>query len=293
MKRLFYEAPQDYVAWLLPGAQFEDSLSTELENETLYADLLFAVILNGIRILLHIEFQRKRDPKMAERIWAYNHKASLKYECPVWSVAIYLKKDGTVANAPLMREMPNGRVIHRFDFDVMKLWEIPVEELKQKGLLGLLPLLPLTRGGAKREVIEEAIGELMPPGEEPKAELLALTYGIASLALENGADQEWLIRRFSTMFDMLRETRAYQELIQEGRKEGREEGKREALQETTLNIVKERFPKLIRVAKKQVAAIDDPEVFQQLILKLIGARTMNEAKQYLLAVDEDEDGDDE
>ena len=99
------------------------------------------------------------------------------------------------------------------------------------------------------------------------------------------------------MFDMLRETRAYQELIQEGRKEGIEEGlqrgKLEALHETTLNIVKERFPKLIRLAKKQVAAIDDPEVFQQLILKLIGARTMNEAKQYLLAVDEDEDGDDE
>ena len=86
--------------------------------------------------------------------------------------------------------------------------------------------------------------------------------------------------------------RAYQELIEEGRKEGREEGKR-AFQETTLTIVKERFPKLMRFAKKQVAAIEEPKVFQQLILKLISAQTMNEAKQYLLAVDEDEDGDDE
>jgi len=117
--------------------------------------------------------------------------------------------------------------------------------------------------------------------------------GIAS----NVGDQEWLIRRFSTMFDMLHETRAFQELIEEGRKEGIEEGlqrgKLEALHETTLSIVKERFPKLMRFAKKQVAAIEDPKVFQQLILKLISAQTMNEAKQYLLAVDKDEDGDDE
>ena len=66
MKRLFWETPQDYVTWLFPGAQFQDSLSTELENETLYADLLFAVILNGIRILLHIEFQYNR-PRDTQR----------------------------------------------------------------------------------------------------------------------------------------------------------------------------------------------------------------------------------
>jgi hypothetical protein len=123
------------------------------------------------------------------------------------------KDDGTVATTPLMRKLANGRGIHRFEFDVIKLWEISLEELRTKGLIGLLPLLPLTRGGAKREVIEEAIGELAPTGEEPKAEVLALTYGIASLALENAADQEWLIRRFTKMYDILRETRAYKACI--------------------------------------------------------------------------------
>ena len=37
---------------------------------------------------------------------------------------------------------------------------------------------------------------------------VALTYGIASLALKNTADQEWLSRRFTKMYDILRETRA-------------------------------------------------------------------------------------
>src|SRR2546421_2827225 len=296
MKRLFWEAPQDYVEWLLPEAHFISNMSAELENETLYADLLFDIILNGIHILLHIEFQRNRDSKMAERLWEYNLKATRKYKCPVWSVVIYLKNDGKVAKAPLIRELPNGRVVHRFDFEVIRLWEISAKELKQKGLVGLLPLLPLTKGGAQREVIEEAIVELMPAGEEPKSELLTLMYGLASLAFEDETDQEWLIRRFTKMYDILRETRAYQEMtkesreegrqegLEEGLEEGRQEGKLEALRQTLLTIAQERFhnAKMTRLTKGQAAIINDPDVLQGLILKVSLAQTLEEAQQYLL-----------
>ena len=296
MKRLFWEAPQDYVEWLLPEAHFNSNMSPELENETLYADLLFDIILNGIHILLHIEFQRNRDSKMGERLWEYNLKATRKYKCPVWSVVIYLKDDGKVAKAPLIRELPNGRVVHHFDFEVIRLWEISAKELKQKGLVGLLPLLPLTKGGAQREVIEEAIVELMPAGEEPKSELLTLMYGLASLAFEDETDQEWLIRRFTKMYDILRETRAYQEMtkesreegrqegLEEGFEEGRQEGKLEALRQMLLTIAQERFhnAKMTRLTKGQAAIINDPDVLQGLILKVSLAQTLEEAQKYLL-----------
>src|SRR5437763_1401806 len=59
-----------------------------------------------------------------------------------------------------------------------------------------------------------------------------------ALALEDTADQEWLLRRFHTMFDMLYETPAFQELIQEGRREGREEGLEEGLQEGRLEALR-------------------------------------------------------
>jgi predicted transposase YdaD len=296
MKRLFWEAPQDYVEWLLPEAHFINNMSAELENETLYADLLFDIILNGIRILLHIEFQRNRDSKMGERLWEYNLKATRKYKCPVWSVVIYLKDDGKVAKAPLIWELPNGRVVHHFDFEVIRLWEISAKELKQKGLVGLLPLLPLTKGGAQREVIEEAIVELTPAGEEPKSELLTLMYGLASLAFEDETDQEWLIRRFTKMYDILRETRAYQEMTKESREEGRQEGleeglekgrqegKLEALRQTLLTIAQERFhnAKMTRLTKGQATIINDPDVLQDLILKVSLAQTLEEAQKYLL-----------
>lgn len=126
---------------------------------------------------------------------------------------IYLKNEGKIVEAPFIRTLSNGPYIHHFNFNVVKLWEVPTKYFQQEGLIGLLPLLPLTQNGARREVVDDVIFRLTPSDEEPKAELLTLTYGLASLILVNEADQEWLIRRFGQMYDILRETRAYQELI--------------------------------------------------------------------------------
>ncbi|HET8852446.1 MAG TPA: hypothetical protein VFN02_07960 [Ktedonobacteraceae bacterium] len=294
MKRLLSEAPQDFVAWLLVGAIFIGIVSTELDPETdpIYADLLFEVMLHDQRMLLHIEFQRRRDSKMAERLWEYNHKATLQYNCPVWSVVIYLKDDGNVPSSPLIKELPNGQGVHRFDFGVIKLWEKSTAELEHVGLLGLLPLLPLTHEGARREVVERTITRLMPAGEKPRQELLALTYGLASLAFENETDQTWLKRRFEMLYDMLWDTPAFQDIrekgllegLERGREEGLLEGGLEALRQALLAIVQARFPstRMVRLAKGQAAIIDDPAILQDLIVKVSLAQSAEEAQRYLL-----------
>src|SRR5579884_1128323 len=193
MKLLFNAAPQDFVDWLLNGATFVHFVSVELDGGQLYTDILIELNMSGKKVLLHAEFQRRRDSRMRERLWEYNVRATLKYDCPVWSCVIYLKKDSVVKESFLTWQLPNGRRIHRFDFEVIKLWEIPTQVLKQKGLKGLLPLLPLTKGGTRREVVEEIITELAPAGEEPEGELLTLAYGFASLAFDKEADQDWLV----------------------------------------------------------------------------------------------------
>ncbi|HYT41952.1 MAG TPA: hypothetical protein VEP90_06375, partial [Methylomirabilota bacterium] len=82
------------------------------------------------------------------------------------------------------------------------------------------------------------------------------------------------------MYDILRETRAYQEMTKESREEGREEGRQEGLEEgrqegklealrqTLLTIAQERFhnAKMTRLTKGQAAIINDPDVLQGLIL---------------------------
>lgn len=155
----------------------------------------------------------------------------------------------------------------------------------------------------------------MPPNEEPKAELLTLTYGLASLILINEADQEWLIRRFGQMYDILQETRAYRELIkdgleqglkeglqqglQQGLKEGLQQGLREGLEEghreeqrvkiqemreTLLEVILELFPQIRIPAQEQVDAITHTPLLRQLIVKMHSFKTPEEALRYLQGI---------
>jgi len=107
------------------------------------------------------------------------------------------------------------------------------------------------------------------------------------------------------MHDILRESPIYQEILREGREEGRERGREEgreqgreeglqkgqleALSQAVVDIVQERFPKLVRLTKKQVAVVKDAALLRQLIVKVSMAQDMEEAQLHLLAVDDDED----
>ncbi len=287
-KRVLTEIPQDTVDWLLPGAKFVSNLSPELEDETIYADLLFEVRINRKRALLHVEIQRNRHSHMAERMWEYNHRATKKYRCAVSSGVIYLIDDGKVASTPFTKEFPTGRIIHTFDFDVVKLWEIPTEYFGQQDLIGLLPFSPLTKDGARRETVDDVISQLAPPGEEPKKELLVLTFGLASLILITEADQQSLVRRIGEMYDFLYDTPVYQDIMRQGREkgllEGLEVGRQEKIQELRemlLEVILELFPKIRVPAKEQVDAITDTLLLRQLIVKIVTFKTPEEALQYL------------
>jgi predicted transposase YdaD len=293
MKRLFRKAPEDIIQWLFPGAEYQRVVSSELEGETIFADHLYELTLNGKQFLLHIEFQRNHDPDMAERMWAYNVRATIQYSCPVWSVLIYLKQVKTIEQDFWVKELPNGRPVHRFDFSIIRLWEVPTDELWEKGLPGLYPLLALTKDGARREVIEGIISELTQPGNEhiPKADLLMLTYGLASLVFDNEEDQNWLIGRFAMLDDILMETRAFQEISrkaeEKGQEEGRKEGREEALQvfrSTLVSLVQERFatPNLTSLVNRQADDIHNMAILQDLILKIGLAQSSREVFEVLL-----------
>ncbi len=292
MKQLIGIKPQDFVSWLVPDAELINELSEELHGRDLDTDKLYKIRLRGQLLLLHIEFQRRSERKMAMRVWEYNVLATLAYELPVLSFVIYLRKDSKIAESPVIWSSPNGQEIHRFYFENIKLWEIDPNILRRKGLVGLFPLLPLTQAGIRPEVVEEAIGRIQAEGGEAAPDLLSLIYLLAELVCEDDHDILWLDRKFAMLYDVLQESKAYQKIKQEGREEGREEGRKEgelqALHQTILTIIQTRFPKIVRLAKKQTAVVDNPAVLQELITYLITAQTVEEARQHLLALDEDE-----
>ena len=194
---------------------------------------------------------------------------------------IYLKNHSSVPHSPFLRGLPNGEEVVRFHYRSIELGKLAAGELLQTGLVGLLPLLPLTKDGARREVVEEMISGLILA---EKTESLWIGYALASRVLTD--DLKWLKRRFAMLEDILRDTPVYQEVLAKGLEKGLEqgikEGKLEAQRQTLLDVVQERFPAIARLAKKQANAIEDPEVLRRLIVKLSVVKTSQEAEQYLL-----------
>lgn len=154
------------------------------------------------------------------------------------------------------------------------MWEVPTQELLDSRLRDLAPLLVLTRDGQRREVVETAISLLDPPDGERKSELLTLTYGLASLILTNEADQDWLARRFGMLYDILKDTRAFQDLTKEVREEsmqqGMQQGKVEGLRLTVLDMVEARFAsfELVKQAREVVEQINDLETLRHFAVKV-------------------------
>lgn len=143
-------------------------------------------------------------------------------------------------------------------------------------------------------------------------ELFPVAETLTSLAFshENDAEQnqEWLIRRFRQMFNVVKDTPVYKEMVrdareealQEGLEKGREEGlkeglekarseiekaqqeKLEALRQILVGIVRARFPRLEKVARGQAAITEDEDEINDLIIKMSTAQSIEEAKRDLL-----------
>jgi predicted transposase YdaD len=285
-KRLLDEATQDFFDWLLQGAFFTGQRSQEFESRQFDADIMHEMLFQGEKMQCNIEFQSGPDPNMELRLLEYCVLAYRRYSCPVYTIVVYLKKGGKVAESPFVIAMPDGEEVLRFNFRVIKVYEIPYEEMLARGLLGILPLVPLALDGARREVVEEVIRRLMQSGEPVRKELLALTRLFASLAFKSQEDQEWLKRRFAMLKDILRDTPAFQQILEEGREEGSALERQRRLQSfrpKVLDLVRVRYSELVALAQEKFALIQDVEVLEDLFLKIAIAGSVEDVRKVLLS----------
>jgi hypothetical protein len=293
MKLLVEANKQDLVSFLLPGAIFEKELNSEMQSRVLEADLLYVVTWDGMQVILHVEFQKRRDGDMGKRLWKYNAQTTIITDMPVCSYVIYLQHDGNVVQSPYELPHPIKKVVHLFFFDTVKLWEIPGAFLKQEGIEGLLPLLPLTQNGIRHEVIDDMIVSLDLAG---KSDLLPLAYAFASLVFKSAEDRHWLRKRFTMLSeDIFEDSWAYQEMIAKGLQKGFEKGLHEGLHKGELqalrgvidDVVQERFPSLVTLVSSHIQKMEDTTLLRRLSVKLSSAQTAQEAEQVFKAIVKD------
>ena len=288
MRLLVRNSPHAFVDLVLPQASFVHERSQKLRTWQLEVDTLLDAVVDGQDVLLHIEFQTYHDATMAERLLRYNVLIRSELGLPVISYVIYLLKDGNRAGSPLLWSAPPDKEILQFHFESLEIGELTPEEILDRGQHGLLPLLPLTRGGANRTVVQKMFDALRAEEHE---DLAFVGFTLASFVFQRqkSDDQEWLIRSFKAMYDLIRDTPIYQEMTrlarEEGLKEGLKEGLREgkqALRDTVLDIVRVRFPDLAELAAQHVNILSDTGLLRHLAVKLSLAQSIEEARQLLL-----------
>ena len=255
IKIFIRENAQDLVTWLWKEAHVKRHLQTEYKVRTIEADSVLEIELenNGKGMLFHIEIQSTRDPNIAERLLQYSVEAKNQHKLPVYSCVIYLRDVGDVPQPPLRWQRLDGQDYLVFDYLSIELASIPVEELKQTGLVGLKPLFVLARGGTDPAVVKEVVTDL---GEAQQFGLLSISKLFADLVFTD-ENQEWVERIFAMYSDPLAQTRTYQKLVKQGRDEG--------LQQALLEFIEARFPSLTDLAREKVPQVTKPDALNLLI----------------------------
>ena len=120
-------------------------LNVDLSTVTTAADLVFG-LGDPLLEIIHLDFQASASATKHADILVYNSLLHRKYLVPVHSIVILLRSKaahpslhGTVAYAP---RPPRGKM--DFAFEVVRLWERPVEDLLTVDVASL-PLAPLGR----------------------------------------------------------------------------------------------------------------------------------------------------
>ena len=172
--------------------------------------------------LAQVELQASYDPSLPVRLLHYNVSLHRRHGLPVASVIVLLRPE---ADGPRMTGAIDlawsGEPYLSFAYRVVRTWEQPVEAVLAGGL-GTLPLAPIADAppDALPRIIRhmgERLAAEAAPGDA--ATLWAATYILAALRYPPEVAQ--MIR---SLGQAMRESWAYQEILDEGRAEGRAEG---------------------------------------------------------------------
>jgi predicted transposase YdaD len=266
LKELLQAHPEDLLAALdEPPAGPVEVLSPDLSTVTALTD----VVLRSGDTVLHIDFQSGPDPTLPQRMLLYNALLYDQYVVPVHSLVVLLRPraDRGDLTGRVQYQARPGRGGMNFAFDIVRLWQRPVETLLSGGL-GTLPLAPLGQlpegqppEAALPSVIERVVSRIQaeaPPEEVPT--LLTTAYVLTGLRVSQS--------RVSELFQgvrVMRESTAYQAILDEGAERGRTEGRTEEARKLLLRLGGRRFGNPDEAAEAALKGITDLERLEHLI----------------------------
>lgn len=276
LKQLLDVCAPDWVGLLaplvgLPPTVATDPLDPDLSSIQATVDKVFRLRPPHAGIL-HFEPQSSWDGEFPARLLKYSVLLEDRHGGPVYTLALLLRReaDSPHLNGTLSRAFPGGRAYLRFDYAVVRVWELHADELLVSGL-GVTPLALLTDDAAPRmqavvnRFAERAAREL---GNTPAANLL-LTCGfiLAGLRYDRAVS-----RALFTGVQKMRESSTYQAILDEGRAEAVALGEQEAI----LTLLRSRFGAVPPEVEARVRAAKDPERLRNALPQILSITAASE-----------------
>jgi predicted transposase/invertase (TIGR01784 family) len=234
-RRLAEQFPEDFASWLL-GRPIASTIlqPTELSLEPIRADNV--MLFEGESDILHMEWQT--DPKQVVPARLADYRLRLHRYAPnktIHQVVIYLRK----TDSPRVHQDYFEIAGMYAEYRVIRIWEVPVEELMQYP--GLLPFAALGKTDNPERALRSAVQKMKRVKDiERQHEVLGAAYLLSGLVLDTSTIGK-IIRR-----DVMRESVTYQAVLEEGREEGlekvREEGDRARGQQAALSLLRAGIP---------------------------------------------------
>ena len=269
----------DWANWLGP----EIGLSATIEVEPLDVDLS-TVQMSADKVfrlkapaegLLHIEPQASHDSGFPGRLLQYNALLDARYGNPVYSVALLLRRDAERGvTGVVSRCRQNGTEYLRFEYTVIKVWELHIEPLMASGI-GALPLVLLTNEAeGQLGTLVDRIDERLRAEQVPDADrIFLLTCGYILLGLRYDDD---VIQNAYTRVRRMKESSTYQAILREGREEGELKGELKTRQSTLLDILRDRFGEVPPEVELRIWAVTEAARLQHAILRAIRISTIDD-----------------
>ncbi len=286
LKSLISDNPKDWLSLfdLPPGVPIV-ALDGEVSGISLAADRLFKIGSGRSAYGLHAELESGHTGKaLPRRLLEYSVFAEAKHKLLFRSVAVLLTKG---ANSPsltgwLERRLPDGTLVHSFHYDVIRVYEIPAEELLLSGVsvVSVVPLGTVPANGLAR--IVEAMGERFRAEAKDRDELRRLwtaswllmsarySPGLAETLLKGAVEAMLKLEDFP-LYNYLQEKGAVQ-----GRQQGLEQGRVEGVRDTILRIGARRFGEPTEATRAALTDISDYERLEAFVERLFEVESWQE-----------------
>lgn len=263
---------------LPPSVQIEP-LDADLSTVQVMADKVFRLRHPDIGIL-HLEPQASRDAELPDRLLVYNSLIQRRHGGPVHSVVILLRReaDFPAMTGTLSRTRSNGREFLRFEYDVIRAWQLSADTLLE-GPIGALPLSVLADDARGR--LEDVVGRMdrrlrdEPTPDSTRKLLLASSFILSGLRY----NEDEIQTAFLGVTGM-KESITYQAILREGRSEGIKEGIAggtiAARQADLIDVLEERFGVVPPELATRIRTMSDSAKLQAAIRQAVRVQSLSE-----------------